>query len=131
MRGEISLTLQTVFVIIVVMTVLVFLVSEVAKPVYETYGDVQARILAKSLAVAINSLTVVDRGSITKKLDAVWDIETRCDTNNLCFLKVSHDKFSSGDIVIVGKVKPVKLENVALISLIKTNPDEPVEIREV
>ncbi len=131
MRGEISLTLQTVFVIIVVMAVLVFLVSEVAKPVYETYGDVQARILAKSLAVAINSLTVVDRGSITKKLDAVWDIETRCDTNNLCFLKVSHDKFSSGDIEIVGKVKPVKLENVALISLIKTDPDEPVEIREV
>ena len=75
MRGKITSTItQAVFVAGVSMLIIALVVRQILVPTYEVYGEVQANMLAQSLASDISALWSQEEGEIERDLGGDWNI---------------------------------------------------------
>ena len=94
MLGVTSTIVQAVFIASLVILVMGFVVKQILVPTYEVYGDVQANILARSLASDISALWPQEEGLITRDLGGLWDISFSTEGGSEA-ITLCHGEFAS------------------------------------
>ena len=74
MRGLVSVIFRYSVAIFLVIVILSFVVSTIMVPGYNVHGEVQANIIAKSIANDITALWIQEEGEISRELQGEWDI---------------------------------------------------------
>ena len=117
MRG-ISFMTQVVFAIILVAVISAFLFLDFLTPAITSYGNEHAQMIAQSISTSINSLSREDQGTVYRELGLAWDIRIYQDDEET-YITVKHDKFKSGDILIISKAQDFKANGIDHIYIIK------------
>ncbi len=124
MRGVISATTQMVFAILLVLFVLTIVWNSVMVPAMTSYENEHARLVAQSIATAINSLSREDWGSFYKEFGLAWDVSVSHDDGD-AYISVRHGKFKSGDIMLISDAEDFEDININSIYVIKEPGKKP------
>ena len=117
MKGDMSI-MHMIFVILVGAMILFVLTRTSLVPSLSSYGDVQARTLAQSIATSANALNGVYEGSVSGSMKNPWDIKVKCDDE--CSVRVSHGGSDSGNVRILVPVQENELRDVTHFTVYKT-----------
>lgn len=128
MRGVVGIMILAVFITVTFLISIGFVVRMIFVPSLDVYGEVQADLLAKSLANDISSLSTQEQGNIERSLGGQWTILF---SENNKVISVSHGEFQSNEMPILGNVQGDfdNLFNVEKIVIEKTG--EGITISEV
>lgn len=125
MRGEISATVQMVFAILLVLFVLTIIWNSVMVPAMTSYENEHAQLVAQSLATAINSLSREEWGGFYKEFGLAWDVSVFHEDGD-AYISVRHDKFKSGDIMLMSDAEDFAEININSIYVIKEPGKKPM-----
>lgn len=124
MKAIASETMQVIFAILLVFAILVFIPSKIAEPSLSAYGNIQARLIARTIATSVDAIAISDSGSFSKTFETVWDIKVDSDRDG-SYVEVSHGEFSSGKVRInSGPVPKAKLADSGSILIAKASDGE-------
>ena len=131
MKAEVSIGFQAVFAVLISMLILIILIPRVSGPVLQTYSAEAVNVTAHSLAANINSLTVMESGTIDKVLVGEWDVSAKKAGDNY-FLEVTHfdnetNREYSTTVQLLGPAEGNAYET-RRVMLTKEAPGEPVKI---
>jgi hypothetical protein len=120
MKGDVSETMQVIFaILLVLLVIIVFIPSNIAGPSLSAYGDIQARLIARTIATSIDAISISDSGSFSKELKTMWDIRVDSDSQGY-YVEVSHEDFSSGKVRInTPSIQETELVNTGSVSVEK------------
>jgi hypothetical protein len=124
MKGDVSLTTQAIFAGLLVMLVLTFVWNSVMVPAMTSYGNEHAQIIAQSLATSINSLSREEQGSVYRDIGLAWDVKLFHEDGN-AYISVSHEKFKSGNILLISDAEDFEANNLNSIYVIKEPGKKP------
>ena len=124
MRAAVSLMTQVIFVGLLVVLVLTFVLRDVMTPAMTSYGEEHAKLAARSIAISANALSTQEHGTVERELGLAWNIRVFHEDGS-AYVTVTHEKFESGEIPILGNVEDFEAIDTNEIIVLK-EPDSKV-----
>lgn len=118
MKGMESLMIQAIFASLLVIAVLTFIVNSVMVPSMTSYGNEHAKLVAQSLATSINSLSKEEQGTVYRELGLSWNV-TIFHEGGDAFVSVTHEKFKSGDLILISDADDFSSNGIDRIYVVK------------
>jgi hypothetical protein len=125
MKGDTSLLVQVIFATLLVIVLVTLVWNSLMVPSMVSYGREHAQLVGKSLATSINALSLEEEGTVYKELGLAWDIRIYHDDDGIGYITVNHDKFESGDIMLIGDADDFTSSNIGSIYVIKESGTNP------
>ncbi len=116
MKGDMSI-MHVIFAILLGALLIFVLTRTSFAPSISSYGDAQARILARSIATSANALGVAYEGMVSQSFKNPWDIKVVCDDE--CWVRVTHGKYDSGKVKTLVPVQENEIRNTVHVVVYK------------